>query len=88
MVVIRNLALALSFVMLAVWPAAFACQMAGPSAHMGTVTALTGKSLTLNDAESGMNLTFAATPELLRNIAVTVVFAQEGQTLRATSITP
>jgi hypothetical protein len=84
------LALALSLMMLALGPAALACEMAGPNAHVGTVTALSQKSFTLKDAESGMNLTFAASPELLKGIAVkdevTVVFAKEGQTLRATSI--
>ena len=84
------LALVLSLMLLASAPAAFACEMAGPNAHMGTVTALSPQSFTLKDAESGMNLTFAASPELLKGLAVkdqvTVVFAKEGQTLRATSI--
>lgn len=74
-------------------PLALACTAAGPNAHIGTVTAVDGekKSLSLKDAESGMELTFVAAPELLKTVKVndevTVKYKPEGKTLRATSIT-
>lgn len=74
-------------------PPAFACQAAGPNAHIGTVTAVDGekKTLSLKDAESGMELTFVAAPELLKTVKVndevTVKYKPEGKALRATSIT-
>jgi hypothetical protein len=72
---------------------ALACESAGPNAHIGTVTAIDNaqKTITLKDAESGKNLTFTATPELLRGIAVKdqviVKYAADGARLRATSVT-
>ncbi len=72
--------------------AALACEAAGANAHVGIVTAVdhTRSTLTLRDAETGKPLTFMASRDLLRGIAakdtVTVRFAPEGQTLRATSI--
>ena len=85
-------ALVLAVVVLSAAPAAFACQAAGPNAHIGTVTAIDSekKTLSLKDAESGMALTFVTTPELLKGVKVkdevTVVYKSEGKTLRATSI--
>jgi hypothetical protein len=69
-----------------------ACEGAGPNTHVGVVTALdAGKhTLSLQDAETGKVLTFTATPDLLKGIAVRdevqVVYAPEGKTLRATAI--
>jgi hypothetical protein len=71
---------------------ALACDAAGPNAHVGIVTAVdrTRSTLTLKDAGTGKPLTFQARPDLLRGIeprdAVTVRFALEGKTLKATSI--
>jgi hypothetical protein len=85
----RMLALVLSLV-LSPASAALACQAAGPNAHIGVVTAVGQNSLTLRDAESGMNLTFVATPEQIKGIAVkdmvTVVFSPEGDKLIAKSV--
>jgi hypothetical protein len=84
-----TLALALSL-MLSSITAVLACQIAGPNAHIGVVTALGPQSLTLKDAESGMNLTFVATPEQLEGLAVkdkvTVVFTPEGKKLVVKSV--
>ena len=72
---------------------AFACTAAGPDAHIGTVTAVDSdkKTLRLKDAESGMELTFVAAPELLKTVKVndevTVKYKPEGKALRAMSIT-
>lgn len=85
----KTLALTLSLV-LSLVSAALACQTAGPNTHIGIVTAVDRQSLTLKDAESGMNLTFVAMPEQLTGIAVkdtvTVVFTPEGEKLVAKSV--
>ncbi len=83
------LVLALSLV-LSLASAAPACESAGPNTHIGVVTAVDRQSLTLKDAESGMKLTFVATPEQLKGIAVkdnvTVVFSPEGEKLVVKSV--
>jgi len=86
-------ALAIALVMLAAAPAAWACSVAGPNTHIGTVKAvdLAQSTLTVKDAETGEDVTFVAdTPEMLKGIAprdrVTVVFSEQGKTLRAMSI--
>ena len=69
-----------------------ACSTAGPNTHLGVVTAVDSakSTITLKDAETGKNLTFRASPEQLKGIAVkddvTIVYAAEGKDLRATSI--
>ena len=90
---LRIFALALALVLLATAPAAWACSIAGPNTHIGTVKAVdTGQhTLTMKDAETGEDLTFVVEkPEMLKGIApkdrVTVVFTAQGRTLRATSI--
>ncbi len=86
---VRAIGLALSLV-LAVPSVAPACEAAGPNAHIGVIIAVGLKAFTLKDAESGMNLTFLATPELLKGLArnerVTVIFTTEGQKLVAKSV--
>lgn len=90
MTLVRLFALMLFLVMASLAPQALACQMAGPNAHFGIVTALDQKSLTLKDAESGMDLTFVARPDQLKGVAlkdrVTVVFSSEGEKLVAKSV--
>ncbi len=85
----KMLALALALI-LSPSSAALACRLAGPNAHIGAVTALGRQSLTLKDAESGMNLTFVATPEQLEGLAVkdrvTVEFTPQGKTLVVKSV--
>jgi len=89
MSIIRTAAVAVLLMFLSVWPAT-ACQMAGPNAHIGVVTALDQKSLTLKDAESGMDLRFLATPEVLKGLAVkdrvTVTFEPQGDKLIAKAV--
>jgi hypothetical protein len=86
----RTMALALSLVA-CLTSATLACEGAGPNAHIGVVLALGQNSLTLKDAESGVRLTFVATPQQLRGIAVrdtvTVVFSSDGEALVAKSVT-
>lgn len=71
---------------------AVACESAGPDTHVGVVTGVdTAKNtVTLKDAETGAKLTFMTRPELLKGVRVNdqivVGFAEDGQTLRATSI--
>ncbi len=84
---------AVALVAVAAAPAVWACSLAGPNTHIGTVKAVdTSKStLTMKDAETGEDLTFVADkPEMLTGIApkdrVTVVFTAQGKILRATSI--
>ena len=90
MTFIRLFALMLSLVTASLAPQALACELAGPNAHVGIVTALDQKSLILKDAGSGMDLTFVATPEQLKGVAVkdtvTVVFSPEGGKLVARSV--
>ena len=90
---LRLLALSLALVSLAVVPQVWACQVAGPHAHMGTVKAVDAVkgTLTIQHAENGENLTFVADkPEMLKGIApadqVTVVFTAQGKTLHIKSI--
>ena len=90
---LRIFALTLALVLLATAPAAWACSIAGPNTHIGTVKAVdpAKHTLTMKDAETGEDLTFVADrPEMLKGIApkdrVTVVFTAQGKTLRATSI--
>jgi hypothetical protein len=89
----RAVLLVITVAMVLSAPVAFACTAAGPDAHIGTVTAVDSekKTLRLKDAESGMDLTFIAAPELLKTVnvndQVTVKYKPEGRTLRATSIT-
>lgn len=89
---VRALTLTLLLALVAAPGVAFACEAAGPNAHIGTVTAVDASKQTfkLKDAQSGMILTFTASPEMLKSIAVrdqvTVVYAAEGNTLRATAI--
>ncbi len=90
----RIFALAIALVTLAAASAAWGCSVAGPNTHIGTVKAvdIAQSTLTVKDAETGEDLTFVAdTPEMLKGIAprdrVTVVFTEQGKTLRATSIT-
>ena len=69
-----------------------ACESAGPNTHIGVVTAIDGKAGTfaLKDAESRMDLTFRATADQLRGLAVgdevMVTYAEEGKALRARTI--
>ena len=71
---------------------AWACDVA-PNTHLGVITAVDvpGSTVTLKDAQTGKNLKFLAKPELLKGLAVkdqvAIVYATEGQALRATSIT-
>jgi hypothetical protein len=69
-----------------------ACEQAGPNAHMGTVVAVDASKgvLTITDAETSRKLSFVATADVLRGVAVrdqvTVNYAKEGERLRATAI--
>jgi hypothetical protein len=87
------LAVALAVFVLSAAPVALACESAGPNAHIGTVTAVDVQknTLSLKDAESGMKLTFVASPDLLKTVKVNdqvkVTFTEDGKTLRATAIT-
>ena len=84
---------ALTVLVLSTAPVALACESAGPNAHLGTVTAIDVQknTLSLTDAESGMKLTFVASPDLLKTVQVNdqvkVTFTEDGKTLRATAIT-
>jgi hypothetical protein len=72
--------------------AASACDAAGPSTHLGAVTAidLTQRVFTLKDAETAASIVFVANSDLLRALRVdddiAVTYVTEGQHLRATSI--
>ena len=89
---LSSLVLALSLGTCLLAAPALACDSAGPNTHVGVVTAVdrARSTLTLRDAETGGALTFVARPDLLRGIAsndrVSVTFAAEGKTLRATSV--
>jgi predicted S18 family serine protease len=84
--------LAIALVTLAA-PQLWACSVAGPNAHMGTVKAVDAVkgTLTIQHAENGEDLTFVADkPEMLKGIApadhVTVVYTAQGKTLHIKSI--
>lgn len=85
------LSLALMVVLAGVTPA-FSCDAAGPSTHLGVVTAVdtVQKTFTLKDAQTGKPLTFVASAEMLQGIKVkdevAVVYAAEGKNLRATAV--
>lgn len=90
---LKLLALGIALATLAATSPIWACSLAGPNTHIGTVKAVdTSKNtLTMKDAETGEDLTFVADkPEMLKGIApkdrVTVVFTAQGKRLRATSI--
>jgi len=87
------LALGIALVTLTAAPPIWACSVAGPNTHMGTVTAVDAAkgTLTLKDAETSKDITFVADkPEMLAGIApndhVTVVFAAQGKTLHVKTI--
>ncbi len=62
-------ALVAAFVLAGV-PAAWACKSAGQFKHVGVVTAVDAKALTLTikDAETGEPITFAATAKQLKDV--------------------
>jgi hypothetical protein len=90
----RNIMSVLSLAMLLFFAAgpALACDAAGPSTHVGVVTAVDAakKTFTLKDAQTGKPLTFAATPEQLQGLRVkdevSVVYEADGAKLRAATI--
>lgn len=69
-----------------------ACEKAGPNTHLGTVVAVDASKgvLTITDAETNQNLSFVATSDLLRGVAVrdqvAVLYAREGERLRVTAV--
>lgn len=73
-------------------PAAWACKSAGQFKHVGVVTAVDAKALTLTikDAETGEPITFAATAKQLKDIKpgdqVMVGFLEKDGTLTAVEI--
>ena len=73
-------------------PAAWACKSAGQFKHVGVVTAVDAKALTLTikDAETGEPITFAATAKQLKDIKpgdqVMVGFLEKDGTLTAVQI--
>ncbi len=77
---------------LAGMPAAWACKSAGQFKHVGVVTAVDVKALTLTikDAETGEPITFAATARQLKDVKpgdqVMVGFVEKGGTLTAVQI--
>jgi hypothetical protein len=90
----RTITSVLSLAMLLFFAAgpSLACDAAGPNTHVGVVTAVDAakKTFTLKDAQTGKPLTFAATPEQLQGLRVkdevSVVYAAEGEKLRAATI--
>ena len=88
----RMLVLGSTMFVLATAAPSLACESAGPNTHIGVVTAIDGQANTfaLKDAESRMNLTFRATAEQLRGLAVgdhvTVTYSEDGKALRARTI--
>jgi hypothetical protein len=88
----RFVVAALALVALALPAAAVACEVAGPNTHVGTVVAVDAAkhTLTLRDAQTSKDLTFVASPEVLRGVAVrdqvAVVYAENGGRLTATAI--
>ena len=73
-------------------PAAWACKSAGQFKHVGVVTAVDAKALTLTikDAETGEPITFAATAKQLKDVKpgdqVMVGFIEKDGTLTAVQI--
>jgi Cu/Ag efflux protein CusF len=73
-------------------PAAWACKSAGQFKHVGVVTAVDAKALTLTikDAETGEPITFAATAKQLKDVKpgdqVMVGFVEKDGTLTAVQI--
>jgi Cu/Ag efflux protein CusF len=73
-------------------PAAWACKSAGQFKHVGVVTAVDAKSLTLTikDAETGEPITFAATAKQLKDVKpgdqVMVGFLEKNGKLTAVQI--
>ena len=73
-------------------PAAWACKSAGQFKHVGVVTAVDAKALTLTikDAETGEPITFAATAKQLKDVKpgdqVMVGFLEKDGTLTAVQI--
>ena len=73
-------------------PAAWACKSAGQFKHVGVVTAVDAKALTLTikDAETGEPITFAATAKQLKDVRpgdqVMVGFIEKEGTLTAVQI--
>ena len=88
-----RISLALAVMLLVGWclSPAWACETAGPNTHLGVITAVDAGSVTLKDAQTGKNLKFLASPQLLKGVAVkdqvAIVYTSEGKTLRATAIT-
>jgi Cu/Ag efflux protein CusF len=84
-------ALVAAFVLAGV-PAAWACKSAGQFNHVGVVTAVDAKALTLTikDAETGEPITFAATAKQLKDVKpgdqVMVGFLEKDGTLTAVQI--
>ena len=73
-------------------PAAWACKSAGQFKHVGVVTAVDAKALTLTikDAETGEPITFAATAKQLKDVKpgdqVMVGFVEKDGKLTAVQI--
>ena len=88
---ITRVVIALAALMLASAAPVLACDEE-TSTHVGRVTAIdpARTTFTMKDAATGKALTFVATPEQLQGLRVDdeieVVYAPEGQGLRATSI--
>jgi hypothetical protein len=90
---VRSIVVLVAVVGVAMASLAWACEIPGqPNTHIGVITGIdpAKRTLTLRDAQTSATLTFAVSPELLAGVAVrdrvAIVYAAEGQTLRATSI--
>jgi hypothetical protein len=76
-------AVSVAMLVLAIPVQALACKSAGAFKHVGVVTTVdtTALTVTINDAESGEPITFAATAEQLKNIKpgdqVMIAFLEE-----------
>ena len=85
-------ALAAVLVLAGMPAAAWACKSAGQFKHVGVVTAVDAKALTLTikDAETGEPITFAATVKQLKDVKpgdqVMVGFVEKGGKLTAVQI--
>ena len=85
-------AIALGLLWLGGSPAALACKALGPNKHVGVVQAINTqlKTFSIKDAESGMEMTFEASPQLLErvkvNTQVIVTYGAEGERLKAQAI--
>ena len=77
--------IALSLLWLGNSPAALACKTAGPNKHVGVVQSIDTrlKTFSITDAESGMEMTFEASHQLLERIKVNtqiiVTYRTEGE---------